>query len=140
MKYIVPTSKGVFILLLLLSLYIGTDTLLSSIPNNPIIAWDPRSHNWTDYTAYTNTRVYLDDIETYVAVKISVAETEHNGNTRELQTMKKMASHHPRPKYTVRMLDDFNLNGPNGSHKCLVYELLGPNVPDTIDAARLAAL
>lgn len=32
------------------------------------------------------------------------------------------------------MLDDFDLDGPNGSHKCLVYELLGPNVPDTIDA------
>ncbi|EFQ98010.1 CMGC protein kinase [Nannizzia gypsea CBS 118893] len=32
------------------------------------------------------------------------------------------------------MLDDFDLEGPNGSHKCLVYELLGPNIPDTIDA------
>jgi serine/threonine protein kinase len=72
--------------------------------------------------------------ETYVGVKISVAETEHNGNTQELQTMKELASHHPRPKHTVHMLDDFDLNGPNGSHKCLVYELLGPNVPDTIDA------
>jgi hypothetical protein len=32
------------------------------------------------------------------------------------------------------MLDDFDLKGPNGSHKCLVYELLGPNVLDIIDA------
>ncbi|KAJ5550785.1 hypothetical protein N7461_005483 [Penicillium sp. DV-2018c] len=32
------------------------------------------------------------------------------------------------------MLDDFDLKGPNGSHKCLVYELLGPSVPDIIDA------
>ncbi|EKV15731.1 hypothetical protein PDIP_39370 [Penicillium digitatum Pd1] len=32
------------------------------------------------------------------------------------------------------MLDDFDLKGSNGSHKCLVYELLGPNVPDIIDA------
>ncbi|CAI7614278.1 unnamed protein product [Penicillium viridicatum] len=32
------------------------------------------------------------------------------------------------------MLDDFDLKGPNGTHKCLVYELLGPNVPDIIDA------
>ncbi|CAI7677900.1 unnamed protein product [Penicillium manginii] len=33
------------------------------------------------------------------------------------------------------MLDHFDLKGPNGSHKCLVYELLGPNVPDIIDAS-----
>lgn len=72
--------------------------------------------------------------QTYVAVKISVAETEYNGDTRELQTLKVLASHHPRPKHTVHMLDDFDLTGPNGTHKCLVYELLGPNVPDIIDA------
>lgn len=47
--------------------------------------------------------------------------------------MKKFASHHPRLKHTVLMLDDFYLKGPNGYHKCLVYELLGPNIPDTID-------
>ena len=48
--------------------------------------------------------------------------------------MKELASHHPRPKHTVHLLDDFHIRGPNGSHKCLVYELLGPNIPDTIDA------
>ncbi|KAJ9362140.1 hypothetical protein DTO027B9_571 [Paecilomyces variotii] len=34
----------------------------------------------------------------------------------------------------MRMLDDFDLQGPNGTHKCLVFELLGPNIPDMIDA------
>ncbi|PKY05286.1 protein kinase [Aspergillus campestris IBT 28561] len=72
--------------------------------------------------------------EVYVAVKISVAEREHEGETRELQTMKELASHLPPPKHTVHLLDDFDLRGPNGSHECLVYELLGPNIPDTIDA------
>jgi hypothetical protein len=33
----------------------------------------------------------------------------------------------------LHMLDDFDLKGLNRSHKCLVYELLGPNVPDIID-------
>lgn len=47
--------------------------------------------------------------------------------------MRELASHHPRLKHTVQMLDDFDLKGPNGSHKCLVYELLGPNIPDVID-------
>ncbi|KAJ5130802.1 uncharacterized protein N7515_006841 [Penicillium bovifimosum] len=72
--------------------------------------------------------------DTYVAIKIPVAETEYDGDTRERQTLKELASHHPHPKHTVHMLDDFDLKGPNGSHKCLVYELLGPNVPDIIDA------
>jgi hypothetical protein len=71
--------------------------------------------------------------EAYVAVKISFAETEHNGKTRELQTMRELASHHPPLKLTVQMLDFFDLKGPTGSHKCLVHELLGPNIPDVID-------
>ncbi|KAG6108883.1 hypothetical protein E4U31_007337, partial [Claviceps sp. LM219 group G6] len=29
------------------------------------------------------------------------------------------------------MLDDFTLVGPNGTHHCLVLELVGPNVADS---------
>ncbi|KAF7715949.1 Uncharacterized protein PECH_004628 [Penicillium ucsense] len=72
--------------------------------------------------------------ETYVAVKITVAEQEHDRETRELQTMRELASYHPSPTHVVQLLDDFDLTGPNGFHKCLVYELLGPNIPDVIDA------
>jgi hypothetical protein len=71
--------------------------------------------------------------QTYVAVKISVAEAGA-GEMRELHIMQDLASQHPHPKHMAHMLDDFHLKGPNGSHKCLVYELLGPNVPDMIDA------
>ncbi|GES57037.1 kinase-like protein [Aspergillus terreus] len=34
----------------------------------------------------------------------------------------------------MHLLDDFELEGPNGTHRCLVSELLGPSVPDLIDA------
>ena len=34
----------------------------------------------------------------------------------------------------MHVVDDFNLEGPNGTHRCLVFELLGPSVPDAIDA------
>ncbi|KAK9321262.1 kinase-like domain-containing protein [Lipomyces orientalis] len=34
----------------------------------------------------------------------------------------------------MRLLDDFDLEGPNGTHKSLVFELLGPSISDTIDA------
>ncbi|KAG6042469.1 hypothetical protein E4U17_001434 [Claviceps sp. LM77 group G4] len=30
------------------------------------------------------------------------------------------------------MLDHFTLVGPNGTHECLVLELLGPNVQDIV--------
>lgn len=63
-------------------------------------------------------------------MKISTAE-KHN---KELQTLKELASYQPSPTHVVQLLDDFDLTGPNGLHKCLVYELLGPNIPDVIDA------
>ncbi|EGE80928.2 CMGC/SRPK protein kinase [Blastomyces dermatitidis ATCC 18188] len=72
--------------------------------------------------------------ETYVAIKISVAERDHDAETRELQIMKQLSTLHPCLKYVMRMLDDFSLKGPNGSRQCLVYEPLGPNIPDTITA------
>lgn len=69
----------------------------------------------------------------YVAIKISVAEAADR-EMREVQIMQGLASHHPRPKHIVHLLDNFELKSPNGCHQCLVYELLGPNFPDTIDA------
>lgn len=33
----------------------------------------------------------------------------------------------------MQVVDNFNLEGPNGTHHCLVFELLGPSVPDMID-------
>ncbi|KAK9364304.1 hypothetical protein V1509DRAFT_650740 [Lipomyces kononenkoae] len=72
--------------------------------------------------------------EAYAAVKVSVSERENNGGHRELQVMKELASIQPRPQHVMCLLDDFDLEGPNGTHKCLVFELLGPSIPDTIDA------
>ena len=67
-------------------------------------------------------------------MKISVAEKESDKETRGLQTMRELASYHPSSKHVVQLLDDFDLAGPNGSHKCLVQEILGPNIPDVIDS------
>lgn len=47
--------------------------------------------------------------------------------------MKALAATQPRPQHVMYMLDDFDLTGPNGSHKCLVLELVGPSVPDIIE-------
>ena len=48
--------------------------------------------------------------------------------------MKKLTSIHPSPRHIMHMIDDFNLEGPNGTHHCLVLELLGPSVSDVTDA------
>lgn len=53
---------------------------------------------------------------------------------RELQTMRELASHHPRSPHVVQLLDHFDITGPNGFHTCLVYGLLGPSIPSAIDA------
>jgi hypothetical protein len=55
------------------------------------------------------------------------------GQIQELQTMKILASCHPHLQYTVHMLDIFGIRGPNGDHECLVYDLLGPDILNTID-------
>lgn len=35
--------------------------------------------------------------------------------------------------HILHILDDIDLQGPNRSHKYLVFEFLGPNIPDLID-------
>lgn len=35
---------------------------------------------------------------------------------------------HPGYNHVMRLLDDFNIKGPNGNHICMVFEVLGENV------------
>jgi len=34
----------------------------------------------------------------------------------------------------MTMQDSFQISGPNGTHECLVLDLLGPSVADFVDA------
>jgi serine/threonine-protein kinase SRPK3 len=34
----------------------------------------------------------------------------------------------------MTMQDSFQISGPNGTHECLILELLGPSVADLLDA------
>ncbi|KAL4912910.1 kinase-like domain-containing protein [Aspergillus aurantiobrunneus] len=74
-----------------------------------------------------------DRTETYIAIKICVSERDNNEANKGLNVMTKLASIQPGPRHIVRLLDDFDLVGPNGTHKCLVFEFLGPSIPETID-------
>ncbi|KAF2277201.1 serine protein kinase [Westerdykella ornata] len=71
----------------------------------------------------------------YVAVKISVAERrERNRESSVLRTIAAIQSEQPGSQHPMPMVDHFQLAGPNGTHDCLVLELLGPSVGDLLDA------
>ncbi|CAG8225222.1 unnamed protein product [Penicillium salamii] len=65
---------------------------------------------------------------TYVALKILVSkESESTTELRILHHIMKAAPTEG-PRYITRLLDEFEHQGPNGVHKCLVFEPMGPNV------------
>ncbi|PWY96163.1 serine protein kinase [Aspergillus sclerotioniger CBS 115572] len=72
--------------------------------------------------------------ETYVAVKICISEEANDSNLRDLDILNKVTSKQPSTPHVMRILDHFDLDGPNGAHHCLVLELLGPSVPDVIES------
>lgn len=69
----------------------------------------------------------------YVAIKISISERRNDQHNQEYRVMKTLTSIR-RNSHLMGMLDEFDVEGPNGKHKCLVLELLGPCVPDVIES------
>ncbi|KAF4463879.1 CMGC SRPK kinase [Fusarium albosuccineum] len=69
----------------------------------------------------------------YVAIKVSVSDIERK---HELDILREISSlprdHHPGWSHLNYMLDVFTVAGPNGSHDCLVLELVGPNVAEAV--------
>lgn len=52
-------------------------------------------------------------------------------DSHELSTLRSLAKHSPGDlcaKHVVQLLDNFLHQGPNGCHRCLVFELLGPTI------------
>lgn len=71
----------------------------------------------------------------YVAIKVVVSEAGPESRERQVLRMLSAASSaHPGSKHVVQLIDDFQHTGPNGTHSCLVFEVLGPNVPTVISA------
>ncbi|EEU37169.1 uncharacterized protein NECHADRAFT_78359 [Fusarium vanettenii 77-13-4] len=68
----------------------------------------------------------------YVAVKISVADMGRRHELDVLRAISAFPRHHPGWPHLNHMLDNFTLDGPNGTHDCLVLELVGPNVADAV--------
>lgn len=67
--------------------------------------------------------------EKWVTVKIKTANSSKQ--SRELHTLQSLADiaqGNLSSKCIVQLLDHFFHQGPNGTHQCLVFELLGPTV------------
>ncbi|KAK5246696.1 hypothetical protein LTR83_001100 [Exophiala xenobiotica] len=65
----------------------------------------------------------------WVAVKIKTANSpKQSRELHNLQSLTGIAQGNLSSKGIVRLLDHFFHQGPNGTHQCLVFELLGPTV------------
>ncbi|TGJ82339.1 hypothetical protein E0Z10_g6416 [Xylaria hypoxylon] len=64
----------------------------------------------------------------YVALKIIIADFPQS--TDELRILHHISQVAPAeaPRYVTQLLDSFDHPGPNGLHKCLVFEPMGPTV------------
>lgn len=68
----------------------------------------------------------------HVALKV-VRSAAHYTETAidEIKLLKKVVEanpNHPGKKYVVQLLDSFEHKGPNGTHVCMVFEVLGENL------------
>lgn len=68
----------------------------------------------------------------YVAIKI-VKSAEHFAETAKdeikiLKSVRDSQPNNPRRQKTVQLLDDFKITGVNGTHICMVFEVLGDNL------------
>ncbi|KAK9242163.1 kinase-like domain-protein [Lipomyces tetrasporus] len=65
----------------------------------------------------------------WVAMKIMTADSM--SQSQELRNLRSLARHSQGSldsKCVVQLIDEFLHQGPNGTHQCLVFELLGPSV------------
>jgi Protein kinase domain len=64
----------------------------------------------------------------YVVLKIMTADCGDCNDLMILQYLKERPSTHPGRRYIAFVREYFRIKGPNGSHICLVLDILGPSV------------
>ncbi|KAL8648315.1 MAG: hypothetical protein Q9210_005060 [Variospora velana] len=71
----------------------------------------------------------MEPLRRYVALKLTVSEISHlQQEVHVLDRLSHGIASHPGKKHIVQLLDRFQHEGPNGTHSCIVLELLGPRV------------
>jgi serine/threonine protein kinase len=66
---------------------------------------------------------------------LKILVSEISGSTTELRILRHIAEVAPveGAGYITQLLDDFEHRGPNGIHKCLVFEPMGPSVNTMVE-------
>ncbi|EEP75985.1 predicted protein [Uncinocarpus reesii 1704] len=116
--------------------------LLQNIPlSNSCTTQPHRSHEYlvSSHSAIKGLNRWRTAIQSYyitlgyVALKILVSEI--SGSTTELQILRHINEVAPveGTRYITRLLDEFEHRGPNGVHKCLVLEPMGPSVNTMVE-------
>jgi serine/threonine-protein kinase SRPK3 len=67
----------------------------------------------------------------YVSLKVVTATaSERSSESQVLEIIHQNNPLHPGRMFVSSLLNDFSIRGPNGNHRCLVTEILGPTVSD----------
>ncbi|KAJ7131615.1 kinase-like protein [Mycena filopes] len=69
--------------------------------------------------------------EKYAAMKVMQADVSDHPKLHESEYLNRILTAdptHPGFQHNLHLLDEFRLDGPNGSHRCFVTELLGENL------------
>lgn len=70
---------------------------------------------------------FLSRLNSYTTLKVYIRSVDEHGENREISIYKKFAqldNSHPGRNYVRTMLDSFVIQGPQGSHQCLVHQPL----------------
>lgn len=72
-------------------------------------------------------------VKRYVALKILVAEA--SGQASEVRILRYIAGAAPAEaqRHVTQLLGEFEHRGPNGTHRCLVFEPMGPSVNTMVE-------
>lgn len=87
----------------------------------------------TSLTYYVSLRQWVS-----IKVKSAAVSTEDLDQDPEISILKQLERRYAEslqrePMPSVRLLDCFHHTGPNGTHNCLVMELLGPSLSDVLE-------
>lgn len=60
----------------------------------------------------------------YIALKIYIRSSEVNREVQVLKHLSSVKTNHPGSSLVRKMIEEFEITGPSGSHQCIVYEPL----------------
>ncbi|KAI1129347.1 kinase-like domain-containing protein [Nemania abortiva] len=91
------------------------------------------------FGTYSTTWLARDEkSSTYVAIKIGVANVEYQNESHILRLLTSPDSDrstHSGKAFIPKLIDDFNVQGPNGTHRCLVITAARMSVSDAREAS-----